>query len=218
MRPMSLERRPPFPSGRLFAFRQGINLNERWGPFAEAEPTATPRGQRFRRKASLVFPYLIMVITILRAGQAFAELANRAIAARPLGEASLAELDGGEINPNLGGYDPCEVEELAAFDMVGWIVQLYPGHENTYLRDEGAISTVSDFSLHDPTRRRFFRISGTSGFANEVFEYDENFVYIKREKMHSSPRDFYYHYAGYVWCPRVALVWWPGRVARATRL
>lgn len=124
---------------------------------------------------------------------------------RPLGAVSLEELDAADPIP-AGGYNPCEEEELENFDMVEWIVQSYAGHENSYLRNETATSTVSDFSLHDPVARRFYRISGPTGFGNEVFEYDEAFVFIRRETRHESPRDFLHHYAGYVWCPRIAVV------------
>lgn len=144
----------------------------------------------YKPKPGLACEFSIAVLASLLGEPSFAGFNGRAIGVRPLGAASLAEPDAVEALAHAGGYDPCALEELAQFDTVEWIFQSYPDHENCHLRDERATPTVSDFSLHDPIMRRFYRISGTSGFGNEVFEYDETFIDIERETMHSSPQGF----------------------------
>jgi len=103
------------------------------------------------------------------------------------------------------GEGPCYTEPLDVYDMVQWMVQTYPGHENSYLiRDDGT-GTISDYSIHDPVAHRFYRISGVAGYGNEVYDYDSSWIYIRRETRFENPGTFLVH-PNYIWAPRYAVV------------
>lgn len=67
------------------------------------------------------------------------------------------------------------------YDMVEWMVQTYNGHWSTYLSSSNNDGPISDFSFHDTVNRRFYRINEPGGNYNELFEYDDQNIYIRRE-------------------------------------
>ena len=111
----------------------------------------------------------------------------------------------GRPAPNLLPVDPCQKGPWDSYDMVQWMVQTYPGHESSYLLRDDGTGTVSDYSIHDPQHHRFYRISSTQGYGNEVYDYDDNYIYIRRETRFDSPRTFLRH-PNYIWCQRHAVV------------
>lgn len=110
-----------------------------------------------------------------------------------------------KVSPTPPG-DQCSTYGYTVYDMVSWIVQTYPNASSTYLGQvNNPLGPISDFSKWYPASKRFYRVSHINGYANEVFDYDDNYIYIRRETMYSSPADFLYHDQNYVWAPRFAL-------------
>ena len=67
------------------------------------------------------------------------------------------------------------------YDMVEWMVQAYDGHLSTYLSSSFDDNPIADTSNHDPANHRFYRINQPDGNYNELFEYDDENIYIRRE-------------------------------------
>lgn len=97
----------------------------------------------------------------------------------------------------------CTQYGYTVFDMVEWIVQAYPGASSSYLGQQtNSQGPISDFSHWIEADRRFYRITDVWG-SNEVYDYDDQFIYLRRETRYQNPTDFYL-YPYYIWAPRYA--------------
>ena len=91
------------------------------------------------------------------------------------------------------------------YDMVQWIVQTYPGADTSYLgQQNNSQGPISDFSKWDSVKRRFYRVTDIWG-SNEVYDYDDNYIYNRRETKYQNPTDFYLSTSNYIWAPRYAI-------------
>lgn len=90
---------------------------------------------------------------------------------------------------------------VQTYDMVEWMVQTYSGHTSDYLGQSSGSGPISEFSNHDPSNRRFYRINGSDGNYNELFEYDDYYIYIRREASNVSGGAYLKH-PGFVWTQR----------------
>lgn len=90
---------------------------------------------------------------------------------------------------------------VQTYDMVEWMVQTYSGHQSTYLSQSDNTGAISDFSIHDTTNRRFYRMNERNGRYNELFEYDSNYIYSRRE-VYDATAGRYNAHPNYVWTKR----------------
>jgi len=89
--------------------------------------------------------------------------------------------------------------------MVEWMVQTYPGHQSNYLGQSSGSGPISEFSNHDTTNKRFYRINEASGNYAELFEYDNDYIYIRREASNVSSGDYLSH-PSFIWTKRFVVV------------
>lgn len=97
----------------------------------------------------------------------------------------------------------CETYGYTTYDMVEWIVQTYPGADTSYLGPQNP-GPIADLSRWDSVRQRFYRVRDTVG-GNEVYDYDDNYIYLRRETINNSPTDFLLYTNNYIWAPRYAI-------------
>lgn len=91
----------------------------------------------------------------------------------------------------------------ATYDMVQWMTQTYAGHATSYLGMSSGLGPISDFSHHDSVNKRFYRINGANGNYNELFEYDQNYIYIRREATDVAAGNYLQH-PWFIWTRRFA--------------
>lgn len=90
---------------------------------------------------------------------------------------------------------------VQTYDMVEWMRQTYSGHTSTYLSQSDNSGAISDFSVRDDAKRRFYRMNERNGAYNELFEYDDNYIYSRRE-VYDAQTGRYNLHPRYVWTKR----------------
>jgi hypothetical protein len=85
--------------------------------------------------------------------------------------------------------------------MVEWMVQTYAGNSLNYLGQSTGSGPISEFSNHDQVNHRFYRINASNGNYNELFEYDDYYIYIRREASNVSGGAYLSH-PNFIWTQR----------------
>lgn len=99
--------------------------------------------------------------------------------------------------------NPCPDPSTAkTYDMVEWMVQTYPEHENTYLGQADIVGPISEFSYHDKIAHKFYRGNAPDSNYFEEFEYDGENIYIRKEVRDRIKGNYFLHVKNFIWTKR----------------
>lgn len=91
------------------------------------------------------------------------------------------------------------------YDMVEWMIQTYPNHENTYLGTPDG-SGESEFSYYSKDKRKIYRVDWPTNTYFEELEYDNNNIYIRKEVRDNSKGIYLEHTQNFIWTKRFVTV------------